>query len=142
MKNKYIHIPADLTLPCTFIDIDDVPGDDRGEDPDVNRFNERIYQLINCDFYEAVYIHSDLIMLVDETGKLTGKPLNVRASMFYPGTAYGDPIVGDVVFCSLKWVTTVMPDGERIRERDFGPLGPVYSAILADKLGITVPEPA
>lgn len=142
MKNKYILIPADLSVPCTFVEIDDVPDDDAREFPEVNRFNERVYQLIHCDYYEPVYIYSDLIMLVDETGKLTDKPINVRASMFYPGTAYGDPIVGDVLLCSLKWVVTVMDDGEPIRERDFGPLGPVYSAVLADKLGITAAEPA
>lgn len=138
MKDKYIFIPADLNIPCTFIDVD---ADD-GSDPEVNRFNEHIYKLIAADFYEAVYIFSDLIMLVDECGKLTGKPINIRASQFYRGTQYGDPIVGDVVICSTKSVVTLMPDGECIRECDFGPLGPVYSALLADLLGITIPKPA
>ena len=138
MKDKYIFIPADLNIPCTFIDVD---ADD-GSDPEINRFNEHIYKLISADCYEPVYIFSDLIMLVDECGKFTGKPINIRASQFYPGTQYGDPIVGDVVICSTKSVVTLMPDGECIRECDFGPLGPVYSALLADRLGIIIPTPA
>lgn len=138
MKDKYIFIPADPKVPCSFIDV----NADDSSDPEVNRFNEHVHELISADCYEAVYVLSDLIMLVDESGKLTGKPINPRASQFYPGTPYGDPIVGDVVFCSIKWIDTIMPDGEVIRERDFGPLGPIYSAILAQQLGIELPTPA
>ena len=51
--------------------------------------------------FEIVYLphFGDLLMLVDDMGKVSDPPkrINPLASMFYPGTNYGDPIVGDVL---------------------------------------------
>lgn len=41
-------------------------------------------------------IFDDVVMIVDDEGKLKGKPVNVLASALYNGY---DPIVGDVVLC-------------------------------------------
>lgn len=120
MKNAYIFVPADLTLPCTFVYFDD-------QNIDCSQFNAEVYKLIGCDCYESVSIYSDLVMLVDECGKLKDKPVNARASAFYLGTLYGDPIVGDVLICGLC-------------DFDFCSIGPIYSALLADRLHIKLPD--
>lgn len=41
-------------------------------------------------------VFDDVVMIVDEEGKLKGKSVNVLASALYNGF---DPIVGDVVLC-------------------------------------------
>lgn len=138
MKNKYLFIPADLRVPCSFIEIDyPEPRTEFG----TNKFNRKVEELLDCSIYESVWIYSDLVMLVDECGKLKDKPINIRASRFYRGTAYGDPIVGDVLICGVYDVESEL-DGEIITEKDFGPLSYLYSAILADILEMPIPEPA
>lgn len=54
---------------------------------------------IDANILEFVRIGAMRIMIVDEVGKCYDppKPVNMRASVFYPGTFYGDPIVGDVL---------------------------------------------
>ncbi len=62
-------------------------------------FNE-VYELIGCDCIETVrIICSDIIMMVDESGKIKNpsKSFNPRASIFYDGYRYGDYIAGDVL---------------------------------------------
>ena len=138
MKNKYLFIPADVTVPCSFVEIEDPDPNAAAGD---NKFNHTVHELISADLYEIVWIYSDLVMLVDDVGKLIGKPINPRASRFYRGTAYGDPIVGDVLICGVHDVQTNY-DGEIITERNFGPLNVVYAALLGDLLDVPIPEPA
>ena len=130
MKNNYLFIPADPALPCKFISIPD------STDYDCNEFNDRVDELLSCDLYESVWLYSDLVMLVDESGKLKAKPVNPRASFFYRGTAYGDPIVGDAIICGTRYVNTDLGDGELIQELSFGPLNDVYKGILTKLLNI------
>ena len=57
--------------------------------------------LINCSSVETVSLHllGNIYLLVDELGNCydESKPMNILASMLYPGTPHGDVIVGDVV---------------------------------------------
>ena len=71
-----------------------------------SEFNERVYSLIDCSTYELVHLPGDFYLVVDELGKCyeTPKPVNLKASMLYPGTPYGDPIVGDVIIGRLGLV--------------------------------------
>ncbi len=71
-----------------------------------------IYGLIGCDFFETVrIIFTDIIMMLDESGKIKDppKPVNPRASMLYSGLQYGDYIVGDVLIGKEIW-TSEGPD--------------------------------
>ena len=72
------------------ISIVDIPSEE---------LSRRVHELIDCELFEIVSLpnYGDLLMIVDETGKLTGKRCNPVASAVYPGTAYGDYIVGDVL---------------------------------------------
>ena len=75
-----------------------------GEDAHV--FNERVHELIGCELYEVVSIRDNFFFLVDERGKLGAdpKPINKKASLFYPGLLVGDPIVGDVLIGKRGYV--------------------------------------
>lgn len=55
---------------------------------------------IGCTSLEHVTLPFGFGCVVDECGKIKPEPqpLNPYASEFYPGTAYGDPLVGPVVF--------------------------------------------
>ena len=72
-------------------------------------FNDNVHKLIDCSIYELVHVPGDFYLVVDESGKILDvpKPVNIKASMLYPGTPYGDPIVGDVLIGKLGTV-----DGE------------------------------
>ena len=69
-------------------------------------FNDEVHRLINCIYYELVHLPGDIYLVVDELGKVCEKPkdVNVLASMLYPGTPHGDPIVGDVLIGKLGYV--------------------------------------
>ena len=103
MLEKYILIPADESVKPYYVEIDS------------ERFNDTVHELLDCDYFEPVYCHIGYVLLVDEVGKLKDppKPVNFRASGFYPGSMYGDPIVGDVIVCT---------EGMRDGEPDFVPL--------------------
>lgn len=60
-------------------------------------------EVIGCDWLENVTLPYGFCCVVDECGKVKENPqrLNPLASRFYPGTAYGDPLVGPVVFCRI-----------------------------------------
>ena len=62
-------------------------------------FHRKVHEFIDCDIFEIVYLsnYGDLVMIVDESGKLYDKRVNPLASLLYPGTVYGDYIVGDVL---------------------------------------------
>lgn len=124
MKQKYLFIPADAEAPCRWVEI---------ESDSCSGFNDDVHRLIDCDCYEQVYIkNDDIVFLVDESGKIKNppKPINVRASEFYPGTMYGDPIVGDVIVCSLGFRTDVDEPGYY----DV-PLSAVYRGVMCLLLG-------
>ena len=71
-----------------------------------DEFNERIHELIGCEYYELVSFKDDFYFAVDELGKCykQPKPKNVKASLFYPGMLAGDFIVGDVIICKHGYV--------------------------------------
>ena len=107
-----IKIPYDVSKPCTVHEIAD-RVDDSVEAS--GRVLEDIKKLIGIERAEVVYLstiksedpHRDYCFIVDEVGKCKDgwtNRINVRASFFYPGTTYGDPIVGDVVLCARQWI--------------------------------------
>lgn len=89
MKNKYLLLKADGS--AEFISL----PDDSGE------WLDAVYGAIGCDCVEIVStVVKDVVLIVDESGKLKDgwqKRINYAASQLYAGSAYGDPIVGDVV---------------------------------------------
>lgn len=56
---------------------------------------KELYSLIGCDCIEIVYLYDGRIMVVDESGLLNEKELNLTASQLY-----GSVIVGDVLVCN------------------------------------------
>ena len=66
---------------------------------------DEIHRLVG-GYFENVWLYgfpaSDVIMVVDESGKLAGKPVNLIASCIY-GNAF-DVIVGDVLLLKLERV--------------------------------------
>ena len=108
---KVIKIPYDLEQPCSICDIED-PND--LSDEECWKVLKQIKQLLNIDMVEIVYLNTvcssepnrDFCLIVDEVGKLKDgwtDRINARASQFYPGSVFGDPIVGDVAFCARIW---------------------------------------
>ena len=87
---------------------------------------------IFCDFLENVDLPYSFCCIVDESGKIKEKPqpLNPLASRFYPGSKYGDFLVGPVVFCRIDLV-----DGEP----DWCPLLDHQIGIIELITGKTVP---
>lgn len=61
---------------------------------------KRFREIIGCDFLEHVTFPFGFGCVVDESGKIKAnpQPLNPLASRFYPGTQFGDPLVGPVIF--------------------------------------------
>lgn len=90
------------------------------------------YEAIGCDCLENVYLPYGFCCIVDESGKIkeNPQPLNPLASRFYPGSMYGDPLVGPVVFCRIDLV-----DGES----DWCPLLDHQIGIIELITGMTVP---
>ena len=69
-----------------------------------NLFSE-FKKLTDINWVEHVVLSNGLSVLIDVHGKFYDEPLevNLLASMFYPGTPYGDPIVGPALFCKREW---------------------------------------
>jgi len=57
-------------------------------------------------YIEMVWLDEELVMVVDEEGKLKDKPINTKATQLYQ-KKFGpvDFIVGDVVVCERKYIT-------------------------------------
>ena len=72
-------------------------------------FNDNVHTLIDCEYFEVVRIREKFYFVVDELGKVreNPKPVNPKASLFYPGMLHGDMIVGDVLIGKHGYV-----DGE------------------------------
>lgn len=88
---------------------------------------------IGCDTLENVTLPYGFCCVVDESGKMKDppQPFNELASRFYPGTPYGDPLVGPVVFCRIGLI-----DGEH----DWVPLTAMDLAIIELITGKQVPR--
>ena len=88
---------------------------------------------IGCDLLEHVYLPYGFGCVVDECGKikLDPQPFNPLASRFYPGTAFGDPLVGPVVFVRIGLV-----DGES----DWVPLEDGDLCRISLMIGKEIPE--
>ncbi len=61
-----------------------------------------IYALIGCDTVDTVNLRDGRVMLVDDVGRVDGKPINQEATKLYhgvcrPGTT--GLIAGDVAIC-------------------------------------------
>ena len=55
---------------------------------------------IGCQFGELVYLSNEVIMVLDEEGKLTDKEINLFATALYQEKfRVNDAIMGDVVIC-------------------------------------------
>jgi len=63
-------------------------------DGDTRRQNERIRQLINCKYFDIVYISRDCCMFVDDEGISQCKDPNAYATLF---AQYPYPILGDAL---------------------------------------------
>lgn len=54
-------------------------------------------------YIECVTLSDDLVMVVDEEGKLRGKGVNkIATEIFLCNNQYSDIIVGDVVICHIS----------------------------------------
>ena len=55
---------------------------------------------IGCQYGELVYLSNEVIMVLDEEGKLTDKEINLFATaLFQERFRINDAIMGDVVIC-------------------------------------------
>ncbi len=93
----------------------------------------RFYEVIDCDCVEHVTLPYGFGCIVDESGKLKNppQPYNPFASRMYPGTPYGDPLVGPVIF-----VRTDLVDGEY----DWCPILPSDLAKIRLITGLNIDE--
>ena len=58
---------------------------------------------IGCQYGEIVYLSKDVIMVLDEEGKLLEKEINLSATALYQERfSVNDCIAGDVVICHTK----------------------------------------
>lgn len=66
-----------------------------------DKFVDDVHKILGIDCFEIVNTFiQDLVMIVDESGKLKERwweRINYAASHLYPGSQYGDPIAGDVI---------------------------------------------
>ena len=72
-----------------------------------NSFNNFVHKQIGCEMYELAptpSLWNGACMLVDESGKLTGKKVNIVAWWIANRLNPLDPIVGDVLFCGMHRV--------------------------------------
>ena len=108
-----IKIPYSFNEPCTLHEVPDAADTSIEES---GKVFSAIKDLIGIEWGEIVLTlikrvdpSRDYCLIVDEVGKLKDgwhDRINVRASQFYAGTPYGDPIVGDVILCARQWNST------------------------------------
>lgn len=74
--------------------------------------------------FESVHnrLSSDIVFLVDECGKLKPHAINKFASLFYPGTSFGDYIAGNVLICKIIDVPYTEDNEVLFYEKDLGSL--------------------
>lgn len=81
-------------------------------DPDYNLLFESVHNRIS----------TDIVFLVDECGKLKSHFVNMFASIFYPGTPFGDYIAGDVLIAKIIDVPYIEDENVLFYEKDIGSL--------------------
>ncbi len=74
--------------------------------PERGRIMAEVHRLIDCEVCSTVHLRDGRIMLVDDTGALTDKPVNPEATTIYhgvcrPGTTW--QIRGDVAIVWDSW---------------------------------------
>lgn len=111
----------------------DPDGSFRWIETDRQHLGAAFRKAIGCEWLEHVTLPFGFCCVVDECGKIKEdpQPINPLASMFYPGTQYGDPLVGSVVFCRIGLV-----DGES----DWVPLTKRDIAMIELITGKKVPD--
>ena len=62
---------------------------------------DELYKLLGCSTVETIALRDGRTMILDEDGKATDKPVNVRATRlaYRAGIASDDYVVGDVLVC-------------------------------------------
>ncbi len=74
---------------------------------DVSENGKPLYEIVRKaigGYMENVYpkgLPTDYVMIVDEEGKLKGKPINPIGSRLYLSHIHGDPIVGNIIILKL-----------------------------------------
>ena len=103
------------------------------EVPDRRQLAASFRKAIGCEWLEHVTLPYGFGCVVDECGKIKSdpQPFNPLASRFYPGTAFGDPLVGPVVFVRIGLV-----DGES----DWVPLQEEDLRRISLMIGKEIPE--
>lgn len=88
---------------------------------DRSQMNYEICEAIGCVLYEVVRTPYGFLMLVDESGVISGRQeINLFASAFYAGAPFGAFIFGPVVFCCEGFVDgepDVVPVPPRLLQR-------------------------
>lgn len=110
----HLLIPADNSKPLRFVKIGVTHG---------NRFDlNDLRDALGCSWLETVSCPNGIMLLVDEAGKCYDEPkkINIRASIFYPGSYHGEMIVGD----ALVGHRALRDVGDEV-VYDFCPLTPV-----------------
>lgn len=92
MSRKFIHITTDIKYSVV-----EIPKEN---------FNDEVQKLLDCSVFETASLLDDVVYILDKSGKLKEKPLNIIATAFYPYFPK-DILVGDVLIAS-----TVFKDGE------------------------------
>lgn len=61
---------------------------------------EELYEMLECQSIEVVFrtLLPGTIMVIDEEGKLKGRPVNAFATILYQ-YGYNDPIIGHALLC-------------------------------------------
>ena len=86
---------------------DVLPREDLIEIEPENKNNfqlKELYKLLMCDTIEVIYLNQNEIMIIDENGKLLGKPLNDTATHIYRKNIKNtrDFIVGHALVCNTN----------------------------------------
>lgn len=113
---KYILIPVDGKP--HFVELDE------------NDLLNEIKKHLDCEYIETATLGHRRILIVDENGKLNGKPFNNFASLLYASFSY-DFIVGNALVAAY---------GLRDGETDLVPLPPDEERVMCSLLGIDLEE--
>lgn len=128
MTDKYIFMPADTADACISFE----PGPICVGDSQVDVFK----RWIECDLIEIVHIgrqlglREDVILIVDESGKLKPHKFNLMGSYFY-NVGFMDYIAGDCIIARIGLVPSSDPDFP-FPEHDILPLTPELYKFFAD----------
>lgn len=63
---------------------------------------EQLYSVLGCDCIEVVRLRDNMILIIDEEGKLVDKRINHKATALYNNP--DDVIVGDALLCQSDMV--------------------------------------